>query len=304
MSPRCSWSAPRSSRRAGRDADRGLGSPLAAIATLALIQGYAAIAAACAITVGAHAVDVVVGSPLTSLSGLGPNPAAGVRFFGIGNELEAAIAAMVPLGVGAWLGSTSERSPRFAAVAFGVAALVATLAFAPGRFGADVGAAIVLPAGAVVAVALVLGLALRTTLLVLVAVCIGGVVALALIDLTFGGDAHLTRSVLGADGSGELGEVVSRRLRLTARSFYDPAYPVLLVATVIALGVGYRYRDRICGLVRRPGRRPGGFPRRPRRDRGRHARQRLGRRSFDHRHDPAGPRGGVLLGTRLRAGTG
>ena len=223
----------------------GLGSPLAAVATLTLVRGYAALAVACAITVGAYAVDVVLGSALTSLSVLGPNPAGGVRFFGIGNELEAAIAVMVPVGVGAWLGSARERSPRFAAAAFAAFALLATLAFAPGRFGADVGAAIVLPAGAVVAIALVLGLSLRRTLLLLVAVCAAGVGALALIDLVFGGDAHLSRSVLGADGSGDLGEVLSRRLRLTARSFYDPAYPLLLVVTVILLVVGYRNRERI-----------------------------------------------------------
>jgi hypothetical protein len=227
----------------------GVGSPLAALATLALARGYAALAVACAITVGAHAIDVVAGSPLTALSVLGPNPAGGVRFFGIGNELEAAIAVMVPLGVGAWLGSTRERSPRFTAAAFAVAALVATLAFAPGRFGADVGAAIVLPAGAVVAVSLVLGLTLRRTILILVAVCAGGVAALALIDLVVGGDAHLSRSVLGADGSGDLGEVITRRIRLTARSFYDPAYPALLVVTLGLLAIGFRNRHRIMAWI-------------------------------------------------------
>jgi hypothetical protein len=223
----------------------GLGSPVAALVTLALLPGYRALAAACAVTVGAHAVDVVVGSPLTSLSVLGPNPAGGVRFFGIGNELEAAIAVMVPLGVGTWLGSARERSLRFAAGAFAVAALLAALVFAPGRFGADVGAAIVLPAGAVVAVALVLGMRPRTTILILAAVCAGGVAALAVIDLALGGDAHLSRTVLDADGSGEVGDALSRRVRLTARSFYDPAYPLLLVVTAILLALGFRARRRI-----------------------------------------------------------
>lgn len=225
----------------------GLGSPLAALATLAAVRGYAALAVACAITVSAHAVDVVAGSSLTALSVLGPNPAGGVRFYGIGNELEAAIAVMVPLGVGAWLGSARARSPRFAAGAFAVAALAATLVFAPGRFGADVGAAVVLPAGAVVAAALVLGLTLRRTLLLLATVCVGGVALLALVDLVGGGDAHLTRSVLAAEGSDELGEVLSRRLRLTARSFYDPTYPVLLGVTVVLLVAGILARRRILG---------------------------------------------------------
>lgn len=223
----------------------GLGAPLAALVTLAAVRGYPALAVACAITVTAHAVDVVTGSPLTSLSVLGPNPAGGVRFFGIGNELEAAIAVMVPLGVGAWLGGTRERSPRFAAAAFVVAALLASLAFAPGRFGADVGAAIVLPSGAAVAAALVLRLSLRTTVIALVAVIAGGLGLLVLGDLVSGGDAHLSRTVLGADGPGELGDAIVRRLRLTARSFYDPAYPGLLVATLILLAIGYRARHRI-----------------------------------------------------------
>jgi hypothetical protein len=224
-----------------------IGGPLLAAITLLLVRGYRALAVACAITVTAHAVDVVLGSPLTSLSVLGPNPAGGVRFYGIGNELEAGIAAMVPIGAGAWLGSRPDRSPTVAAVVFVVCALLATLAFAPGRFGADVGAAIVLPAGAAVAVSIVLGLSRRTMLITLGVVAVGGLVALILADALLGGDAHLSRTVLGADSPGELGDVVARRLRLTARSFYDPAYPVLLAITVVLLVLGYRYRKRIMG---------------------------------------------------------
>lgn len=224
-----------------------LGAPLLAAATLALFRSYMALAVACAITVGAHAIDVILGSPLTSLSVLGPNPAGGVRFYGIGNELEAGIAAMVPIGAGAWLGSRPDRSPRFAAWGFAICALLATLAFAPGRFGADVGAAIVLPAGAAVAIAVVLGLRRRTMVIALAAVAVGGLVALVLADTLLGGDAHLSRTVLGADGPGELADVVARRLRLTARSFYDPAYPSLLAITIVLLVVGYRKRQRILG---------------------------------------------------------
>ena len=47
------------------------------------------------VTVLAYAIDVVAGSPLTrALAAWGPNPALGVRFFGIGNELEATLAAL------------------------------------------------------------------------------------------------------------------------------------------------------------------------------------------------------------------
>jgi hypothetical protein len=131
------------------------------------------------------------------------------------------------------------------AAAFAAAALLATIAFAPGRFGADVGAAIVLPVGAVVAVALVLRARARTMAIAVGVVGVAGVLGLVLADVLLGGDAHLSRSVLGADGPGELGDVVGRRLRLTARSFYEPAYPVLLAAAVVVLAIGYRRRARI-----------------------------------------------------------
>jgi hypothetical protein len=224
-----------------------LGSPALAAITLRLVRGYAALAVACAITVGAHAIDMFLGSPLTALSVLGPNPAGGVRFYGIGNELEAGIAAMVPIGVGAWLGSRPDRSPRFAAAMFFAFALLATLAFAPGRFGADVGAAIVLPVGAVVAAGVVLELRVRTMLIGLVLIAIAGVAALVLADTLSGGGSHFARTVLGADNAGELWDVVERRVRLTARSFYDPRYPYLLVICIGLLAIGWRRRDQLMG---------------------------------------------------------
>ena len=54
-------------------------------------------------------MDVVAGSPLTALSLMGPNPAAGVRFFGIGNELEATLVALVPIATGAALVAWAPR---------------------------------------------------------------------------------------------------------------------------------------------------------------------------------------------------
>ncbi len=81
-----------------------------------------------------------------------------MRFFGIGNELEATVAALIPIGVGAGLTVLGVRSPRAAAASFAARGRRrGVLVFAPGRFGADVGAAIVLPIGAAVAAWLVLG---------------------------------------------------------------------------------------------------------------------------------------------------
>ena len=57
---------------------------------------------------GGYAIDVIAGSALTKLSLLGPNPIFGARFYGIGNELEALFAVMVPVGVGAALTAAGE----------------------------------------------------------------------------------------------------------------------------------------------------------------------------------------------------
>ena len=79
----------------------GCGS-LAAL-TLRLFRGWSALAVACAI-VGARLRDRRRRGIWTDeLSLLGPNPGFGVRFYGIGNELEALFAVMVPVGVGAAL---------------------------------------------------------------------------------------------------------------------------------------------------------------------------------------------------------
>ncbi len=199
----------------------GIGSVALATAAIRALGHRAALAAACAVTVGGYAVDVVVGSPLTALSVLGPNPGYGVRFFGIGNELEAILTALTLIGTGAGLGLVGGLTRPAAAWSFlGVAAL-ATLAFAPGRFGADVGAAIVLGVGSATAAVLALGIGGRRAIVLIVA---GGSIALGalfLIDLVLGG-AHLSRSVLGAGEASDLFDVISRRVRLMSETFIHP----------------------------------------------------------------------------------
>jgi hypothetical protein len=216
----------------------GLLSPLLAGATLLLLRGYRALAVASALTVVAYAVDVIAGSPLTSLSLLGPNPGLGVRFYGIGNELEALLAVLVVAGTGAALtGFARALSGRTSAVAFLATGLIAAFVFAAGRFGADVGAAIVFPIGAVVAAVVVAGRSRRTALLAVFAAPFAVLALLALIDLISGANAHLTRSVLDAGGLGDLADVAQRRLQLSAHSFGRPvllAFLPLVLAIAIA----------------------------------------------------------------------
>ncbi|HET8814547.1 MAG TPA: hypothetical protein VFM51_06290 [Solirubrobacterales bacterium] len=224
----------------------GIGAPALAAATLASLGGYRALAVASAVTVLAHAIDVIAGSPLTSLSLLGPNPGLGVRFYGIGNELEALLAVLVIAGTGVGLTAfASSAARRQWAAAFVAIGLAAAFVFALGRFGADVGAAIVFPLGAAVAAVAIAGRGGRPLALATIAAPLLALALLALGDLLSGANAHLTRSVLDAGGMGELADVAQRRLQLSARSF---GRPVLLAFLPLVMGVAvlaYLRRDRL-----------------------------------------------------------
>jgi hypothetical protein len=198
---------------------------------------------------------VITGSPLTARSLLGPNPILGVRFFGIGNELESALSVLVPAGVGAALTAIAARTGRdpdrrTAIAAFLVAGGLAAALFAAGRFGADVGAAIVLPAGAAAAAIAVPGvLQGRRRWLLLLAAPVAGLALLALIDLLLGGDAHLSRSVLDAGGGDDLADVAERRLRLSAKSYAAASDRLLFWIAVGMALAAIAYRRRIAGWL-------------------------------------------------------
>jgi hypothetical protein len=224
----------------------GVGAPLMGALTLAVLGGFRALALASASVVLAYAIDVVAGSPLTSLSLLGPNPGLGVRFYGIGNELEAVLAVLVVAGTGASLTAFApQASAKGSALVFVFAGLLAAFVFAAGRFGADVGAAIVFPVGAAVAAAAIAGRGRRPILPAVAAAPVAALALLALVDLLSGANAHLTRSVLDAGGLGDLADVAQRRLQLSARSF---GRPVLLAFLPVVLGfavLAYLRRDRL-----------------------------------------------------------
>jgi hypothetical protein len=221
-------------------------SPLLAAATLAALRGYRALAVASALTVLAYAIDVIAGSPLTSLSLLGPNPGLGVRFYGIGNELEALLAVLVVAGTGAALaGFARGASRRAAAITFVSVGLLAAFVFAVGRFGADVGAAIVFPVGAVVAAVVAAGRRRRMAVLAVVAAPFAVLALLALIDLLSGANAHLTRSVLDAGGLGDLADVAQRRLQLSAHSFSRPVLLAFLPLVAAIAVLAWVRRDRL-----------------------------------------------------------
>jgi hypothetical protein len=246
----------------------GLGSALLAALTLRFAWGWRGLAIACATTTGAYAIDVIVGSGLTKLSLLGPNPIFGARFYGIGNELEALIAVMVPLAVGAGLtaeiGLGKAITRWVATVAFVGAAAVAAVVFAAGRFGADVGAAVVLPVAAAVAVVSINPIEQTVRLggrksrrkahgRAIAAVIAAPVVALgaiALIDLISGGNGHLTRSVIDAGGAGDLADVAQRRLELSANDFAQAAGNPLFWLVIAGIAVAATQWRRIDAWLR------------------------------------------------------
>ncbi len=222
-------------------------SPLLAVATWLLVGGWRALGVACLATVAAYAVDVVAGSALVPLSIPGPNPVSGSRFYGIGNEIEATVGALLPIGVGAALASfrgTRDGGPA-AAVVFLLAGLVGAAAFALGRFGADVGAAIILPAGAAVGAAVCLGT--RRGFVIAMLVPIAALAALMAADVFLGGEAHLTRSLLDAGGLEEAGDVLERRVRLAADSFTKGSNLPFLAGAVLVIGIGVWKRRTIRG---------------------------------------------------------
>lgn len=213
---------------------------------------------------GAHALDLGLGSRLVLTSLAGINPLYGARFYGIGNQLEAILAVVLLLGAGAALSRSgrtvmrgrlkasarrrleapARRRPGAQAVGFALACLAGVLVIGPARLGADVGGVITLSAGAAGAVATTLGgRGRRLALLALLVAPVVAVGALALIDLATGGSAHLTRSVLDAGSWRDLLDVLERRVRLSFAGLDAAGARVGVALSVAALALAaWRWR--------------------------------------------------------------
>ncbi len=234
-----------------------LGSPLLAALTLTVLGGYRALAFACAATSLAYAIDLIGGSALTQLSIVGPNPAGGHRFYGIGNELEACLVVLILVGTGAALSSFAVpghvQTPQRGAgdrgpAAFLVVAAIFTFVFAYGRYGADVGAAISLPLGAAVAAALVADRRDLARLAILLP--IPALLLLSAADLITGANAHLTKTVLDAKSGGGVLSVVGHRLSEMVSSFARPVLVAGLPVVIAPAALAWLRRDRLAAWLR------------------------------------------------------
>ena len=193
-----------------------------------------------AVAVALHVTDLALGSVLVGRSLLGPNPVLGSRFFGAGNELEIALAAVGLLGLGGALATASSRV-RVWGFAVGGGALAFAMAW--GRLGADVGAVPTVIAGATVAALVSAGdISWGRRIAILLVAPVAGLAALALLDLVTGGDAHFSRSVLEAGGLDQIADVAERRVRLSYRSLGRGIIPFLVAFALVGLAVGFRYR--------------------------------------------------------------
>ena len=197
--------------------------------------------------VGGYLGDLVGSSYLTVRSLLGPNPRFGSRFYGVGNELEATLPVLALVGLAALL----WRWPagRRLAAAFGLAMLGLAGALGAGRLGADVGGVITGGAAGAAAVLVAYGrrppkwalaLGLATPLLALV--------ALAVLDLTTGGDSHFAR-LLGGDGT-DFSDTVQRRYKLAWQALTRGLMPLATVAAIVLSVVAWRRRDAWYAPVR------------------------------------------------------
>jgi hypothetical protein len=229
---------------------------LLALATDRLLPWPRAIALPAAVTIVSHVVDLAFGSDLINRSLLGPNPILGARFYGVGNELEVTLGVIGLLGIGALFAGSPRRRLVWGFV-IGGSALALTLSW--GKLGADVGASIMIAAGAAAAAVAALGERpgkLRIALIVAAPLLALGV--LAVLDIATGGDAHFTRSVLDAGGLGELADIAQRRVELSYRSLTRGIIGLLVAVAVVALIWGVRKRRSLLGpLEPSPGLRAG-----------------------------------------------
>ena len=186
--------------------------------------------------------DSLAGTQLLERSLLGPDPALGARFYGIGNELKSGLAVLAFAAVASAL-YPSARGRRAAAAMAATGILLAAVE-GSGRIGAGVGGVILVSAGAAVATTLLLArpaadlrpLGGRAALVILSP--IAGLLALALLDLlTAHGSGHFTGSILHVRSAADVRDIIVRRYSAAFKELGNHAMPV---ATALALLISAR----------------------------------------------------------------
>jgi hypothetical protein len=227
---------------------------LLGVLTDRLLPWPRALLAPAIVSVAALAIDALAGTQLLMRALLGPNPALGARFYGIGNELKSGLAVLVLAAVAAAL-YPAVRGRR-AVLAMALAGIVLALVEGSARIGAGVGGVILVGAGFAVATVLVSpldgdrgGLTRRRVLIVLISPLVG-LAVLALIDLaTAHGTGHFTGSILHARSPGDLRDVIVRRYTAAWNELKNHAMPAATAVALLYAAVGLRRRERLLAPV-------------------------------------------------------
>jgi len=215
----------------------------------ALLGWPRALLAPAAGAVAALSVDALAGSELLMRSLLGPDPALGARFYGIGNELKSGLAVLVASAVAGAL--YPSRRGRRAAGTMAAAGVALAVVEGSARIGAGVGGVILVSFGFAVASALLApGALTRRRALAVLAAPLVGLAALAGIDLaTAHGAGHFTGSVLHARSAGELRDVIVRRYRAAWGELRNHAMPAATLLALAAGALAVRRRARLLAPV-------------------------------------------------------
>jgi hypothetical protein len=197
------------------------------------------------VAVVALAVDALAGTQLLARSLLGPNPAYGARFYGIGNELKSGLCVLVLAAVAAAL--TPARRSRGAAAAMAAAGVALVVLEGSARLGAGVGGVILVAAGTAVATIMLLpGSFNRRRVLVVLASPIVALAALAALDLaTAHGTGHFSGSVLHARSAGDLRDVLVRRYGNAWGALRNGLMPAATALALLAAVAGVRWQRRL-----------------------------------------------------------
>jgi hypothetical protein len=194
-------------------------------------------------------IDALAGTQLLMRSLLGPNPAFGARFYGIGNELKSGLAVLVFAAVAAAL-YPAVRGRR-AATAMACAGILLAIVEGSARIGAGVGGVILVSAGTAVATVMLLPGALnRKRVLIVMAAPVAGLVALAALDLTTAhGSGHFTGSVLDARSAGDIRDIIVRRYGAAYDELKNHLMPFATALALLASVMAVRRRERLCAPV-------------------------------------------------------
>ncbi|HVS28846.1 MAG TPA: hypothetical protein VHE14_04805 [Solirubrobacteraceae bacterium] len=196
-----------------------------------------------------YTVAVVRGSTLLVESVYSSNPIFGSRFYGIGNELVAALVTLLLVGLAAAL--PARRPTARDAWAFVFAGLVFGAVLGPGLLGAKVGGVITLGGGIAVATLLMLprGPSKKAIALAIATPALA-ILALAAIDLLTAGNGHLERNVLHGTSVGDVLKQLGRRYELAFNILHHGVIPLDTAACLLGIAFAIKYRDRVLAPVR------------------------------------------------------